>query len=128
MNQNLNQGKRFSERNTEIPIKFLNVINNVHNGPNVNIKKPRRSFNTKEEREYFKNLINNKQKTELCKNWLLYNACYFKETCSFAHGEKDLRATNTANPLNYKTKQCNTFTEKLNCRYASRCNYLHSFE
>jgi len=98
----------------------------MKNGPNVNIKKPRRSFNSQEEREYFKNLISNKQKTELCKNWLLYNACYFKDTCSFAHGDKDLRVT--SNPLNYKTKLCNTFTEKLNCSYGNRCHYLHSYE
>ena len=95
-------------------------------GPNVNIKKPRRSFNTQEEREYFKNLITNKQKTELCKNWRLYNACYFKETCSFAHGDRDLRTT--SNPLNYKTKLCKTFSEKLYCSYGNRCHYLHSYE
>lgn len=112
--------KRFSEK---IPENFYCNFENFKNGPNVNLKQPRKSFNSKEEREFFKNLISNKQKTELCKNWVLYNDCFFKDTCSFAHGEKDLRISNT--PINYKTKVCKAFAEKSFCSYGNRCHYSH---
>lgn len=117
------QSKRNSERTNEINCQILDEFKN---GPNVNIKQPRKSFNSKEEREYFRNLISNKQKTELCKNWILYNACYFKETCSFAHGEKELRVANNA-PVNYKTKLCKAFNEKFFCKYGNRCHYSHAY-
>ncbi len=103
---------------------ILNLLDNIRKGPNVNIKMPKKTFNSKEEREFFKNMIVNKQKTELCKNWVLYNDCYFKDTCSFAHGEKDLRMTSVT-PLNYKTKVCKAFAENYFCSYGNRCHYSH---
>lgn len=102
----------------------LSILEKIGNGPNVNIKLPKKTFNSKEEREFFKNLIVNKQKTELCKNWVLYNDCYYKDTCSFAHGEHELRRTST--PVNYKTKICKAFAEKFFCRYGNRCHYSHN--
>ena len=118
-----NLQKRHSEKTSELAFTFLEEIKS---GPNVNIKLPRKSFNSKEEREFFRILIQKKQKTELCKNWILYNACYFKDTCSFAHGEKDLR-TNLA-PMNYKTKLCKAFSEKYFCNYGNRCHYSHNYK
>jgi hypothetical protein len=116
------QFKRHSEKTDETNCRLLN---DFKYGPNVNIKQPKKSFNSKEEREFFRNLISNKQKTELCKNWILYNDCYFKETCSFAHGEKDLRIPNA--PINYKTKLCKAFNEKFFCNYGNRCHYSHAY-
>jgi len=107
----------------KLPENYFSLIENIKSGPNVNIKLPKKNFNSKEEREFFKNLIVHKQKTELCKNWILYNDCYFKDTCSFAHGEKDLRVS--ATPLNYKTKICKAFAEKFFCNYGNRCHYSH---
>jgi len=92
-------------------------------GPNVNIKIPKKSFYTVEERSYFNTQLKHKQKTELCKNWVLYNKCYFKEECSFAHGEQELRLK--LNIDKYKTKICKSFIEKMFCCYGHRCQYLH---
>jgi len=112
--------KRVSE---QLPQNLINLLENYKKGPNVNIKLPKKNFNTKEERVFFKNLIANKQKTELCKNWTLYKDCYYKDTCSFAHGEKEMRTTIT--PIKYKTKICKAFAEKYYCNYGNRCHYSH---
>jgi hypothetical protein len=37
-------------------------------GPNINIKQPRRSYGSYEEKNYFFNKIKSKQKTEVCLN------------------------------------------------------------
>ena len=59
----------------------------------------------------------------LCKNWVLYNNCYFKDICSFAHGEKELRFD--SNVEAYKTKVCKKFQDLGYCNYGNRCQYLH---
>lgn len=61
---------------------------------------------------------------QLCKNWELYSDCYFRKTCSFAHGEKELRINNESMPK-YKTKICKMFREKSYCSFGNRCIYQH---
>ncbi len=117
------EGEKSIRKSENLSDNIYNILNNIKNAPNVNIKLPKKTFNSKEDREFFKNLIVHKQKTELCKNWILYNDCYFKETCSFGHGEKDLRTTIT--PINYKTKICKAFFEKFFCSYGNRCHFSH---
>jgi len=51
----------------KLPENYFSLIENIKSGPNVNIKLPKKNFNSKEEREFFKNLIVHKQKTELLK-------------------------------------------------------------
>lgn len=46
-----------------------------------------------------------KFKTEMCKNWELSGSCYFKDTCSFAHGEHELVMKKHL-PSNFKSKPC----------------------
>lgn len=58
---------------------------------------------------------------------MLYNDCYFKETCSFAHGEKELR-NKTEGADKYKTKICKMFGENYYCPYGQRCIYLHTMK
>ena len=111
--------------------KYFKKLNFQTNGPNVNIKVPKKSyFYSIEERTYFNQKLKFKQKTEvyfrfnqLCKNWVLYNDCYFKDTCSFAHGEKELRYN--LNIDQYKTKICHSFSKKMYCSYGLRCQYSH---
>lgn len=98
---------------------------NVNIGPNVNLKVPKRFAPTAEEKEFFKKKIKITKKTELCKNWQLYNDCYFKDNCSFAHGESELRAKYTGSNWKYKTKICKTFIEKMYCPFGNRCQYRH---
>lgn len=112
--------KRYSEKNSSLKLeKFKEILE----GPNVNIKLPKKKINTEEDKRFFKEKIRQKQKTELCKNWVLYNDCYFKDTCSFAHGEEELRLKET--PINYKTQICKSFFEKGFCVYGGRCHYSH---
>lgn len=111
--------------NTKVPNadpRRLNLLTNE--GPNINLKLPRRSYSSSEEKDYFFNKIRTKKKTELCKNWSLYSDCYFKDTCSFAHGENELRQ-NQIITEKYKTKICKMFNENYYCHYGNRCIYLH---
>ena len=80
-------------------------------------------MNSKEEKHFIHEKIKIKKKTELCKNWELYNDCYFKDECSFAHGIEELRTNN--NLCGYKTKICKSFTEKSYCSFGQRCTYKH---
>jgi len=112
--------KRFSENNNSEKFKYFQE---EFVGPNVNIKFPKKKIKTEEDKKYLREKIKTKQKTELCKNWVLYNDCFFKETCSFAHGEEELRSKNI--PFNYKTQICKSFFEKSYCVYGNRCHYSH---
>jgi hypothetical protein len=94
-------------------------------GPNVNLKLPRNISPTPEQKEYFKHKIKKTKKTELCKNWELYNDCFYKDNCSFAHGEAELRQKSVENKQKYKTKKCNSFFESMYCPFGSRCFYKH---
>ena len=93
------------------------------NGPNINLKCFKKHYNSKEEKHFIHEKIKIKKKTELCKNWELYNDCYFKDECSFAHGIEELRTNN--NLCGYKTKICKSFTEKSYCSFGQRCTYKH---
>ena len=65
-----------------------------------------------------------KFKTEICKFWQLNGSCEYAETCSFAHGNHELKQR-TDKPRNYKTKQCKRFHKELYCPYGPRCQFLH---
>lgn len=97
-------------------------------GPNVNLKLPKKGERSEEQKEFFKKKIHKTKKTELCKNWELFGDCYYKDNCSFAHGELELRnkllVNNDCNQK-YKTKQCKSFIEKSFCPFGNRCQYTH---
>lgn len=97
-------------------------------GPNVNLKIPKKAFHTSQEKEFFKSKIKTTKKTELCKNWELYRNCYYKDNCSFAHGESELRLKNVSSNQKYKTKICKAYVEKMWCQFGSRCQYRHVSE
>ena len=61
----------------------------------------------------------------MCKNWVLYKDCYYKDKCSFAHGENELRTKKVDNNTKYKTKICKAFVEKMYCPFGNRCQYRH---
>jgi len=106
--------------------KPSNELKNI--GPNVNIKFPRKAERSEEQKEFFKNKINKTKKTELCKNWGLFGDCYYKDNCSFAHGENELRnklLVNNDSNQKYKTKPCRSFLEKSFCPFGNRCQYTH---
>ena len=88
-------------------------------------KKPRKVFNSKEERLEFVRSYMAKEKTELCKNWEAYGWCKFGDHCSFAHGVHELRAR-TGVPPTFKTRQCRQYTENLICPYGCRCQFIHN--
>jgi hypothetical protein len=101
---------------------------NKNIGPNVNLKFPKKAERSEEQKEFFKQKINKTKKTELCKNWELFGDCYYKDNCSFAHGELELRnkllVKNSSNQK-YKTKPCRSFEEKSFCPFGNRCQYTH---
>jgi hypothetical protein len=88
------------------------------------IKKPRRKFGCKQEKDKFVESYKLKKKTEICKNWELTGNCKFGATCAFAHGLTELQAKNHL-PGNYKTKMCKQFHEEGYCPYGHRCQFLH---
>ena len=96
-------------------------------GPNVNLRfgNSRKETYTPIEKEIFKNKIKKIQKTELCKNWGLYGNCYFKDNCSFAHGENELRRKSKSFNIKYKTKKCVVFKRSMYCPFGNRCQYSH---
>ena len=91
-------------------------------GPNINLKCFKKKYDTEEEKHYITKKIRTKKKTELCKNWEIYNDCYFKNECSFAHGIDELR-TNTF--VGGSKKLCKSFQENGTCLFGKRCNYRH---
>jgi hypothetical protein len=104
---------------------FIQYNININIGPNVNFKVSKKCNPTKEEKEFFKRKIKTTKKTELCKNWELYKDCYFKDNCSFAHGEAELRTKNVDKNKKYKTKICKAFVETMHCVFGARCQYSH---
>ena len=92
-------------------------------GPNINLKYFKKKYDTEEEKHLITKKIRTKKKTELCKNWEIYNDCYFKDECSFAHGIDELR---TDTPVSgSKNRLCKYFHEKGYCLFGKRCNYRH---
>ena len=92
-------------------------------GPNINLKYFKKTYDTDEEKSYITQKIRTKKKTELCKNWEIYHDCYFKNECSFAHGMEELRLDNHISGS--KNKLCKTFQEKGYCIFGKRCNFRH---
>jgi hypothetical protein len=122
-NSNLNN----LDNNLDINLN-LNPLQNLNIGPNVNIKFPKTINRSSEQIEFFKRKICKTKKTELCKNWELFGDCFYKDKCSFAHGESELRnKISTKNDENekYKTKPCRSFLEKGYCSFGNRCQYTH---
>lgn len=93
--------------------------------PDLQCKRPRRCFKTKEEKNRFVQTYLSKEKTELCKNWEAYHYCKFGDRCSFAHGEKELRTRKDMPPI-YKLKQCIQYSMTGYCPYGSRCLFIHN--
>ena len=98
---------------------------NINIGPNVNIRMPKNANYSQEEKEWFEKKLKETKKTELCKNWVLYKDCFYKNNCSFAHGENELRGKKTEKIKKYKTKICNVFIDKMDCSFGNRCQYRH---
>ena len=92
-------------------------------GPNINLKCFKKTYDTVEEKSYITQKIRTKKKTELCKNWEIYHDCYFKDECSFAHGMDELRFDTHISGS--KNKLCKTFQEKGYCIFGKRCNFRH---
>ena len=67
---------------------------------------------------------NFKYKTEMCKNFTLYNKCSWGQNCFFAHGKNELKTRVLLNE-HYKTKICKKFHRTGFCPYSSRCQYFH---
>lgn len=88
------------------------------------IKKPRKKFTNRNDKDKFVESYKMKKKTELCKNWELSRRCKFGSDCAFAHGEQELVSKHHV-PNNYKTKMCKQFHEEGYCPYGNRWQFLH---
>jgi len=93
--------------------------------PELQCKKPKRFFKSREEKHKFVQNYLSKEKTELCKNWEAYHYCKFGDHCSFAHGIEELRSR-TDVPPTYKLRQCKQFSETGICSYGKRCQFIHN--
>jgi len=56
----------------------------------------------------------------MCKNWELTGRCFFRNTCSFAHGDQELTKKENL-PSNFKTRPCVVLHRTAYCPYGSRC-------
>ncbi|EAR91671.1 zinc finger C-x8-C-x5-C-x3-H type protein (macronuclear) [Tetrahymena thermophila SB210] len=65
-----------------------------------------------------------KYKTELCKNWVSKGVCQYGQKCRFAHGKEELIERLAMNK-NYKTKLCSAYHKEQVCQYAARCHFKH---
>ena len=65
-----------------------------------------------------------KEKTEICKNWLR-GLCKYGALCAFAHGQCEMqKKTHVA--AKYKASLCNSYhTQPYFCQYGSRCQFAH---
>ena len=97
---------------------WMSNTEKLKEGPNINLKYFKKSYDTEEEKNFISKKIKKKRKTELCKNWEIYHDCYFKNECSFSHGI-DTRSKGN------KKKLCKTFQEKGFCLFGKRCNFRH---
>ena len=95
----------------------------IKEGPNINLKCFKKTYDTDEEKIYITQKIRTKKKTELCKNWEFFHDCFFKNECSFAHGMEELRFDSHISGS--KNKLCKTFQEKGYCIFGKRCNFRH---
>ena len=66
-----------------------------------------------------------KYKTEMCKNWELFQQCKYGNKCRFAHGKDELLEKNLPNKQKYKTKDCLSFSTTGVCPYGQRCLFQH---
>jgi uncharacterized protein (DUF885 family) len=84
------------------------------------IKRPKKVFASDKDRDQFVRQYKAKLKTEMCRNWEISGTCFFKDTCSFAHGAHELVKKKHV-PPNFKTKACVQFHETGFCPYGNRC-------
>ena len=111
-------------KKTSINISCGEQCNNkLKEGPNINLKYFKKTYDTDEEKCYITKKIRTKKTTELCKNWEIYHDCYYKDECSFAHGIEELRLNISVTGT--RNKYCKTFQEKGYCLFGKRCNYRH---
>ena len=117
--------EEYNERKKKLNSWYVGESNvpRLTEGPNINLKYFKKTYDTEEEKHFITKKIRTKKKTELCKNWEIYHDCYYKNECSFAHGIDELRTSIQFS--SNKNKLCKTFQEKGFCLFGKRCNYRH---
>ncbi|XP_066954723.1 uncharacterized protein [Macrobrachium rosenbergii] len=65
-------------------------------------------------------------KTELCRAHEEGGHCRFGVSCTFAHGQEELRSI--ARHHKYKTEQCRSYHSVGYCQYGTRCHFIHDSE
>lgn len=101
------------------------IATSQREGPNINLKNYNKKYSNQIEKNYFFAKIKRKRKTELCKNFELYNDCFFKDECSFAHGIEELRKFSLNDK--YKDIPCFGYVQSSFCPFGLRCNYQHIY-
>ena len=79
-----------------------------------------------------------KYKTRLCRHFVASNSCALGDTCSFAHGQSEIRKQDEPVPQtfpgldhvgavhsNYKTQPCRNFELNGMCSYGNLCCFAH---
>jgi hypothetical protein len=62
-------------------------------------------------------------KTELCKKWIQYGSCPYRQKCRFAHGKEEIKKYIPCKF--YKSKDCKSFFTNGFCNYGHRCMFRH---
>lgn len=74
-------------------------------------------FNT----DYDKKPTEHKFKSQMCKNWLRYGDCPYRDICKYAHGTGEIYENHNT----YKTTRCKNQLKYGYCKYGNKCQYLH---
>ena len=120
VNSIIDTSEDFSKRLEDLPAFKLNDISTF----TIDVKRKRKNFVNPLDRLNYVKEYSKKIKTEMCKTWSLTGQCRFGETCSFAHGEEEIRQKNHLHS-NFKTKPCTAFYTQGFCPYGYRCQYIH---
>lgn len=134
----------FKNKKSYNVLSSLNYKSNLYKKKNYELKTICTSYSSGDEgsfenlnfekNNFYKNKKNNNQKrnfqssnkykTEICKNFELYQKCKWGDNCCFAHGKTELRKNQTLNSF-YKTKICKHYHQNGFCPYGLRCQYFH---
>ena len=67
-------------------------------------------------------------KSELCREWLKASSCSSKDTCGFAHGQKELTSDAILSyGKMFKNNKCRDFYRNGSCMYGEKCMFRHEY-
>ncbi|KAL4484277.1 hypothetical protein ABPG72_006388 [Tetrahymena utriculariae] len=111
-----------SSQSQQNQLLMMEMLSNSETSDEGNQQSTLQQFATQQLNQLKK--MEQKYKTELCKNWVSKGICQYGQKCRFAHGKEELIERLAMNK-NYKTKLCSAYHKEQVCQYAARCHFKH---